>query len=82
MRTSSSTTASALKTDGWPQPLRMMRAARFRKRSGFFLLNWMLDEGCSSRISSMTSRMRYVRSLTPSEPSGFRPPLLMLAKSV
>ena len=36
-RTSSATTMSALKTDGWPQPLRMTSHAFFRKRSGFFL---------------------------------------------
>ena len=73
---------SALNTDGWPQPFRIISHAFFRNRSGFFLLNWMFDDGWRSRISSITSRIRYDTSFTPSLPSAFSPPLLMLAKSV
>ena len=82
MRISSWTIRSLLKTEGWPKPVRMIRAARLMNRSGFFLLTWIEELGCTSRICSITSRTRKVTSLTPSEPSSFMPPLLIWAKSV
>jgi len=82
MRTSSWTIRSQLNTEGWPNPVRMIFVARLMKRSGFFLLTWMEELGWTSRISSTTSSTRNVTSLTPSEPSSFRPPLLIWAKSV
>src|ERR1035437_9787475 len=64
-RSSSSATISALKMEGCPQPWRTISRPRLRNRSGFFLLNWRFDEGCKSRISSITSRIRYVTSPPP-----------------
>jgi len=42
----------------------------------------MFELGCKRRISSITSSSRKETGLTPSVPSGRRPPTLMLAKSV
>ena len=36
----------------------MIRQPRLRNRSGFFFESCRFDEGCNSRISSMTSRIR------------------------
>jgi len=82
MRTSSWTIRSALKTDGWPNPVRMILPARLMNRSGFFRLTWMDELGWSRRMSSMTSSIRKVTSLTPSDPSAMMPPALICAKSV
>jgi hypothetical protein len=81
-RTSSRTIVSALNTDGCPKPVRMIRAARSTKASGLFSLTWIEELGWSSLISSITSSIRNVSSLTPSEPSSFTPPVLIWAKSV
>src|SRR5580700_9776340 len=81
-RSSSSTTISALKMEGCPQPLRTISSPRFRNRSGFFLLSCKLEDGCNSRISSITSSTKYDKSLTADDPSAFNPPVLMLQKSV
>ena len=81
-RTSSWTMASVLKMDGWPKPVLTIFRARFRKRSGVFLLIWTMELGWSRRISSITSRIRKDRSLTPSAPSVRTPPVLIRAKSV
>ena len=58
IRTSSWTIRSALKTDGWPNPVRMILPARLMKRSGFLRLTWIELLGWSSRISSITSSIR------------------------
>ena len=81
-RRSSSTTMSWLKIEGWPRPLRITFIAASRKDSGFLAESWMFELGCTRRISSITSSTRYETSFTPSEPSSFTPPPLMLAKSV
>ena len=57
-RISSCVTASVLKIEGCPKPVRMILAARLMKRSGFFLLSWTEELGCNKRISSMTSRIK------------------------
>ena len=81
-RNCSSTTLSALKMEGKPYPFLTTRRVCFKKASGDFLESWMLLEGCRRCISSMMSKRRCDTSLEPSEPSGSRPPRLMLAKSV
>ena len=47
-----------------------LQAAFAGNGRGSCVLSCIFEEGCSSRISSMTSSIRYVSSLTPEEPSG------------
>ncbi len=54
----------------------MILTARFKNLLGLFLLAWMEELGCNSRISLITSRNKYVTSLTASEPSSLTPPVL------
>ena len=81
-RSCSSTTTSALNSEGKPYPLRTTRSARLSRTSGVLRETCTLDEGCSRCISSTMSSSRCETSFDPSEPSASSPPMLMFAKSV